>query len=282
MGTTLVDGFPPGKNRRSSSRSIREQPHRPEDYTPRVSPPGPLNHSFPIVALLALETATDTCGVAVLTAGDVVAEAHLHRPHIHSARLTPLIEDVLSHTDVAPSDLDAVAVSMGPGSYTGLRIGVSTAKGWALACDANLVGVPTLEAYAAQHEPVVRPGDVVCALLDARRDEVYAGAYRWVDGELTQHAETKALTVNALPEWIGSVPERLWLLGNGGEKSRDVLSDAHTDCTIVPASLVSPSATWVGRRGRVRLRRRGPDQIDDFEPFYVKEVHATPAPSPFA
>lgn len=244
--------------------------------------PAPFNHSFPIVALLALETATDTCGVAVLDAGDVLAEAHLHRPHIHSARLTPLIEDVLSHADVQASNLETVAVSMGPGSYTGLRIGVSTAKGWALAADADLVGVPTLEAYAAQHKPVARPGDVVCVLLDARRDEVYAGAYHWIDDELAEHAKTSALTVDALPEWIGSVPERLWLLGNGAEKSHDVLSSAYADCTVVSSSLVPPSAPWVGRRGHVRLRRNGADEIEDFEPLYVKEVHATPAPSPFA
>lgn len=234
------------------------------------------------MALLALETATDTCGVAVLNDGDVVAEAHLHRPHIHSSRLTPLVEDVLSHGDVQTSDLDTVAVSMGPGSYTGLRIGVSTAKGWALASDADLVGVPTLEAYAAQLEPVVHPDDVVCALLDARRDEVYAGAFRWTEGELVEHAETRALTVDTLPSWIGTIPSRLWLLGHGAEKSRETLSDAYADCKIVPPSRCPPSAAWVGRRGNVHLRENGPDDLGEFEPLYVKEVHATPAPSPFA
>ncbi len=235
------------------------------------------------MTLLALETATPTCGVALLRDEDVVAEAHLHRPRIHSERLTPLIEDVLAHGGVDASALDAIAVSMGPGSYTGLRIGVSTAKGWALSTQADLIGVPTLEAYAAQLRPVVQPNDVVCALLDARRDEVYAGAFRWAeDDSLEGHAETKALTVDALPDWIGTVNGRLWLVGDGAEKSEDALSDAAPQRTIISPDDRPPSAAWVGRRGRTRLSTDGPDDLATFEPFYVKEVHATPAPSPFA
>jgi tRNA threonylcarbamoyladenosine biosynthesis protein TsaB len=234
------------------------------------------------VLLLALETATETCGVALLRDDTVVAEAHLHRPRVHSARLTPLVEDVLRHGDASGAALDAVAVSMGPGSYTGLRIGVSTAKGWALAAGADLVGVPTLAAYAAQLRPVTAPGDAVAALFDARRDEVYAAAFRRTDEALVPHAETKALPVDALADWMAPVDGRLWLLGDGADKSRAALADHGAAVHVVPPDEVHPSAAWVGRRGRARWAREGPDALDTFEPFYVKEVHATPAPSPFA
>lgn len=234
------------------------------------------------MTILALETATDTCGVALLRGDALVAEAHLHRPRVHSERLTPLVEDVLRHGEVEREALDAVAVSRGPGSYTGLRIGVSTAKGWALGTGASLVGVPTLAAYAAQLRPVTEPGDVVCALLDARRDEVYAGAFRRTSERFETHAETKALTVDALSEWLGDVDGRLWLVGDGGEKSRDALASVGTEDIVLPPDEVSPSAAWVARHGRTRLDCHGPDDVATFEPFYVKEVHATPAPSPFA
>lgn len=234
------------------------------------------------MTVLAIETATDTCGVALLQNGTVVAEGHLHRPRIHSERLTPLIEDLCTHAGLPPSALDAVAVSMGPGSYTGLRIGVSTAKGWALSAEADLIGVPTLAAYAAQLRSMVAPEDIVCPLLDARRDEVYAGAFRWESGNLQTHAETKALTVDALSDWIGTVGGRLWLVGRGAEKSRDALGSVGTTLTTLPPDEVFPSAAWVARRGRIRLHDHGPDDLGTFEPFYVKEVHATPAPSPFA
>jgi tRNA threonylcarbamoyladenosine biosynthesis protein TsaB len=234
------------------------------------------------VTLLALETATETCGVALLHDDRVVAEAHLHRPRVHSERLTPLVEDVLRHADRAADTLDAVAVSMGPGSYTGLRIGMSTAKGWALATDADLVGVPTLEAYAARIQPEAEVGDVICPLFDARRDEVYAAAYRTTPDGLDEQAETKALTVDALPDWIGRVEGQLWLLGDGAEKSREALTGVARGQRLLPPDVVAPSAPWVGRRGRQRLQTGGPDDVASFEPLYVKEVHATPAPSPFA
>ena len=231
--------------------------------------------------LLALETATDTCGVAVWQDGRVLAQSHLQRPRIHAERLTPLVEEVLAHAGADRAALDAVAVSMGPGSYTGLRIGVSTAKGWALAADADLVGVPTLEAYAACLQPMAAPGDIVAALLDARRDEVYAGAYRRTTEGLVPHADTTALTVDDLPDWLGSVDGQLWVVGDGGEKSRSVLDEVHVPRILAPAE-VSPSAAWVARRGRARLGEKGPDDRASFEPLYVKEVHATPSPSPFA
>lgn len=232
--------------------------------------------------LLALETATTPCGVAVLRDDEVVAETHLYRPRVHSERLTPLVEDVLRHAAASSADLDAVAVSKGPGSYTGLRIGVSTAKGWALSADAALVGVPTLEAYAARLRPLAAPGDVVCALLDARRDEVYAGAYRMTTDDVREHAPTKALPVEALPDWIGDVGGRLWLVGDGAPKARESLASVGAPQVLVPSDQVPPSAAWVARRGRHRLAAEGPDDVASFEPFYVKDVHATPAPSPFA
>lgn len=234
------------------------------------------------MTLLALETATETCGVAVLHEGTVAAQAHLHRPRVHSEQLTPLIESVLTHAEAERGGLDAVAVSMGPGSYTGLRIGVSTAKGWALSGDADLVGVPTLAAYAARLRPIAAPGDVVCALLDARRDEVYAGAFRRTDDALVPHADTTALPVDDLPRWIGAVDGRLWVVGDGGEKSRRALVEIGTARTILSPDTVPPSAAWVARLGRDRLATDGPDDLAALEPLYVKEVHATPAPSPFA
>lgn len=230
--------------------------------------------------LLALETATSTCGVAVLDGDTVIAEAHLHRPRVHAERLTPLVEDVLDHADVTTTALDAVAASMGPGSYTGLRIGVSTAKGWALSADAAFVGVSTLEAYAAPLCSVAAPGDVVCALLDARRDEVYARAYRRTTDGLDEHASTTALPVDDLLDWVGTVDGRLWLVGDGAPKSRAALDDAFT-CTMLPADERPPSAGWVARCGRRQLEAHGPDDVATAEPLYVKDVHATPAPSPF-
>lgn len=234
------------------------------------------------MVLLALETATSTCGVAVVKNDAVAAQAHLHRPRVHAERLTPLIEDLLCHAAVPSDALDAIAVSMGPGSYTGLRIGVSTAKGWVLATDATLVGVPTLEALAARLRPVATPDDVVCALLDARREEVYAGAYRVTMDGFTEHAPTKVVPSGNLPAWIGDIGGRLWVIGGGAPKAREPLMEVEASQTLFPSDELSPSAAWVARRGKHRLATEGPDDPETFEPLYVKDVQATPAPSPFA
>lgn len=258
------------------------------------------------MALLAIETATNTCGAAVAVDGTVVAEAHMHRPRTHARHLTPLIEDVLARAEVNRDELAAVAVSKGPGSYTGLRIGVSTAKGWAEATGAALIGIPTLEAMAVTVTPYASDGDVVCAALDARRDEVYAGAYRIrrtedqrdaqlpesLPARLTIQAAASAMSVDALPGWIGidgmaggatredstgqnmQRGARLWLLGNGAAKSESALRT--TGCTIrmVPDVAGRPSAAWVARCAVHALRTGKASEPETFEPMYLKAFHA--------
>jgi len=250
--------------------------------------------------LLALETATNTCGAALLVDGSVVAEAHVHRPRVHARYLTPLVESVVERGDISMQELTAVAVSMGPGSYTGLRIGVSTAKGFAMATGAPLVGVPTLEALAATVLPYADEEDLICALLDARRDEVYAAAYRVRSAGLQEdkpsavppvsdkesaeqngagqseslshlhvHAAPDALRVSDLPEWLDAHGERVWLVGNGSEKSVEPLQTDHR-VRVVSGAASRPSAGWVARCAARRLAHGHQHEPDTFEPMYLK------------
>jgi tRNA threonylcarbamoyladenosine biosynthesis protein TsaB len=234
--------------------------------------------------LLAFETATSTCGAAVLVDGVVVSEAHIHRPRIHARHLTPLAEQVLAQCETSAQELDAVAVSMGPGSYTGLRIGVSTAKGFAMATGAALIGVPTLEALAATVLPYAADDDVICALIDARRDEVYAAAYQVQSttrtepagtsegsglARLVMHAAADAMEVGQLPDWLGAAGKRLWLVGTGAAKSYDTLRPAHRT-RVVPDEVATPSAAWVARCAAHRLARGQTTETDTFEPMYLK------------
>lgn len=224
--------------------------------------------------LLALETTTDVCGAALLQEGRLVAETHLHRPRVHAAQLTPLIQHLLERTERAAADLDAVAVSMGPGSYTGLRIGVSTAKGLARAANAALIGVPSLEALAASVALYAAPGEAICACFDARRDEVYAAAYR-VGDALEPLAETAALEVGALPDWLDAQPRRLWLVGTGGAKAAPSLRDAGHTVTLLSPAHHPPSAPSVGRRAQMRLDANAVEDIASFEPYYLKAFAGT-------
>lgn len=231
--------------------------------------------------LLAIETASAACSVALARGDEVIAEASLHRPRVHAEQLAPLIQDLLGRSALAPSDLDAVAVSMGPGSYTGLRIGVSTAKGLSLASGAALVGVPTLEALAASVRPFARPGDVIGVALDARRDDVYAAAYMATEreetgGGLGVYADVRALRVQDLAHDMELGGHSVWLVGDGAEKAAPALRDAGVNLrATLPVHTHPPSARWVAQRALVRFHQGETADVAAFEPFYLKAFQGT-------
>lgn len=226
--------------------------------------------------LLALETATDTCGVALADGRRVLAEAAVHRPRAHAETLVPLVRDVLRTGDVARTDLDAIAVSAGPGSYTGLRIGVSTAKGLAMAVGAALVAVPALEAMAWAAQPAMRTGDAVCALFPSRRAEVYAAVYRRSDASLGLLAPATASPTATLAERLLTLDaDTLWLVGPGADRLRPLLADPPYLIHALPADLVPPSAARVARLGARRLEAGATEDIASFEPQYLKAAQAT-------
>ena len=223
--------------------------------------------------LLAIETATDVCSVALMQDDRVTVALALARPRAHAETLVPMIREALAYGLVAPRDLDAVAVSSGPGSYTGLRIGVSTAKGLALAADAQLVAVPSLEALAASVAPFAVPGEAVCALFNARRDEVYATVFKVTEknNALTVIAETTALAVDELPGWLPQETGRLWLVGEGTPRAASVLEDRFDGAVrMLDPSQFAPSAASVARLAQARLAEGRVEDVARFEPFYLK------------
>lgn len=205
---------------------------------------------------LGIETATDVCAVALLDGERVLVEAALHVPRSHGRRLAPLVAEALAHAGRDATALDRVAVSAGPGSYTGLRIGMGVAKGLALAADAVLVAVPTLDALAdgatGENVPLV-------VALPSRRGEVYAAVYA--------HAgpvrEAAALSLSDADAWLPPGP-----LALGGPASA-----ALAEAVARPWQRVDlvPSAVSVARLGR----QLEPADLDAVEPAYLKPVAAS-------
>lgn len=242
--------------------------------------------------LVAFESATSVCSVALWIDGDVVVEAALNRPRAHAENLVPLISDVLRYGGIAARDLDAVAVSAGPGSFTGLRIGASTAKGLASAVDAELVAVPSLEALAysaAGAVGVIDASDILLAVFDARRDEVFAAAFRrQADGSLGVHRETAAVSAVEVVDWLGMVAGTVFLAGDGSAKLAaawgDEMPGVHLPGVhLLSDAVVRPSAASVARLGAERLAQGETVDVAEFEPFYLKEfVAKMPAASALA
>lgn len=208
---------------------------------------------------LGIETATATCAVALLDGSSCLTEAALHLPRSHGRRLAPLIQEALAHAGRSPEDIGLVAVSIGPGSYTGLRIGLGTAKGLALSTGADLVGVSTLDALA---EAASAPDLPLVAVLPSRRGEVYAARSRAPGGPL---GNPVALALSEADAWVpkGAVA----VTGPGASR----LVEAVPSRTWHRLG-AGPNAVAVVRAGQRLVDARGPDDPASLEPAYLKPV----------
>lgn len=170
--------------------------------------------------ILGLDTATRVCGVSLLKEDILVAEYTQNLNKTHSQRLMPLIHHILTDTGHLPADLTAVAVASGPGSFTGIRIGVATARGLAQGLGIAAVGVSTLRALA---ESIPAPGNLICPILDARRSQVYTSLYRCsrkekgaqTQTELTELLPPSALSLSILLEKLLTYSEPVIFCGDG-------------------------------------------------------------------
>lgn len=220
--------------------------------------------------ILSLETSTRVCSVALHQNGEALACYDLFTEKSHSGMLTTLVQNAVEHAGFRLTDLDAVAVAKGPGSYTGLRIGVSTAKGLCYALDKPLLAVNTLEAMACQLADFVPADALLCPMLDARRMEVYCAIF---DAELNVAAPTQAKIVDemAFAEHLSHQP--VYFFGDGAAKCQPKL--AHHENARFPATSVFPSARTVGLLATKAFEAGAFENVVAFEPFYLKEFVGT-------
>jgi tRNA threonylcarbamoyladenosine biosynthesis protein TsaB len=222
------------------------------------------------VQVLGIETSTSVCGVAVVDAGRVVADCSPDMGVHHAARLLPTVARVLEETGLEVADLDGIAVSAGPGSFTGLRIGMGTAKGLCVGSGVPLVSVSTLEALALNAAPAgVTP---VCATLDARRGEVYAGVYRFEScGRETLVADDAWPVADLIPK----LPRPVVFVGTGIESHRGkILRALEGAARFVEGPLNRPRAASVALLGASMLGEGVRDDVREAEPNYLRRSQA--------
>jgi len=225
------------------------------------------------VRLLAVETSTLTGAVALLEAGGVVAESRVSVAVTHGERLMAAIDGVLRAARWQLADVEAFAVAVGPGSFTGLRIGVSTVKGLAFATGKPVVGVPTLDALAWTLPFCAYP---VCPILDAKKDEVYAALYRTLEGQLEALGAPRAVAPRTLAEEIRAITEEpVVFLGDGVAPFAPILAEIlGTRVRLAPAGLRLPSAITVGELAARALARGEAADPAGLVPLYVRPSEA--------
>ena len=226
--------------------------------------------------ILCIETGTDICSVGIARDGELVSLRESAEGRDHAKYVGVFVDELLRETDIAPDELDAVAVGMGPGSYTGLRIGVSFAKGLCYGQQIPLIAVGSLEALA---EVAIEDNEagildvenwddaVLCPMVDARRMEVYTQLF---DAAGNQLSEVSAEVVDENTFADIRRDKQLVIFGNGASKCCEVMSDA----TYIE---VAPSARGLARKAEQKLSAGQVEDIAYFEPFYLKDFVVIPS-----
>lgn len=221
--------------------------------------------------ILQIETATAVCSVALSVNGETIALKEQATPNIHAASLTLFIEEVMAMAKLKYQDLDAVAVSKGPGSYTGLRIGVSTAKGLCFALDKPLIAIETLkmmaDGFLQQHHNY---GGLICPMIDARRMEVFTAVYTH---ELLEFEDVNAKIVDEKSFILELDSHFVTFIGDGASKCEPVLN--HQNAHFSKGNY--NSAANMSRLANNAFIEQRFEDVAYFEPFYLKEfVFTTP------
>ena len=220
--------------------------------------------------ILNIETSTTVCSVSISENGTCKCFRENFNGNNHSELIGVFVQEVLAEASFQPKDLDAVALSIGPGSYTGLRIGTSFAKGLCYGCDLKLITIPTLKIIAqnAKEKYNIEDDALLCPMIDARRMEVYNCIY---DAQLNEVRETQPEIIdeNSFAEILKE--KKIYFFGNGAEKCKPFIT--HENAIFV--SEVYPLATSMIKLADESFESEDFADVAYFEPFYLKAAHVT-------
>ncbi len=221
--------------------------------------------------LLAIDTSTRTLSLALHDGEQIVSELTWRSANYHTVELTPSILAMLRQAGIGPSDLKAVAVALGPGSFTGLRIGLAVAKGLALANRTPLIGVPTLDIVAAS----IGPEDIpLCAILQAGRGRICAGYYWWREG--SWHADGEA-TLTTWEEVLADLDAPTLFVGEIDPAGAKLLRRRRTKAYLLDAAAGLRRAGFLAELGWERFKRNQFDDPVTLAPIYLHQP-GVPAP----
>jgi tRNA threonylcarbamoyladenosine biosynthesis protein TsaB len=225
--------------------------------------------------ILQIETATTVCSVALSANGKVLAFKEADQRNIHAEKITVFVEEVLRDAGKSFNDVGAIAVSSGPGSYTGLRIGVSAAKGLSFALDKPLIAIETLEAmaYGLIGQRAIDENTLLCPMIDARRMEVYTAVF---DAKAARILPTSAEIIdsNSFNDLLSM--HKIIFFGDGAEKCREILG-MHPNAEILGD--FTNSAKYLTERVTEKYQESDFEDVAYFEPYYLKDFIAGKRPT---
>lgn len=222
--------------------------------------------------ILGIDSSGLVASAAIVADDSLVAEFTVNNKQTHSQTLLPMVEKVVEMSGIELSELDGIAVAAGPGSFTGLRIGSSTAKGMALVLNKPIIPVPTLEGLA--YRAALAEG-VICPLMDARRNQVYTGIYQMQDGRLFCLKEQTAEDILEVVDRLNKLGQKVTFLGDGVPVHKAVLEEKLTvPFQIAPSHLNRQSAAAVAALGAVYLAEGKTETAAAHKPVYLRQSQA--------
>ncbi len=221
------------------------------------------------LTILAIDTATYVCSVAVFVGERLTGESLLHGQKNHSENLLPLIHNLFEHTLISPEQIDLIAVATGPGSFTGLRVGISTAQGLAMALAKDLIGVSSLAVLAAQASLYC---GYIAPMIGARRHQVYTCLYRCSAGGVLEKIIGETVIEPAL--WLEQIPEKVLFIGDGAYAYRDHIENTTKQHLIGSGSCLVPRASSLAYIARKQYLQQGKNKIEEIAPLYIRPPDA--------
>lgn len=219
-----------------------------------------------MIYILQIETSTTNCSVAISKDGKTIAVKEISNGYSHAENLHVFIKEVLENNNLEFTDLNAIAVSKGPGSYTGLRIGVSAAKGLCFALDIPLIAIGTLEVLAQQ---VTIDNGFIVPMIDARRMEAYTKVYD-ANYNSVREIQAEILDETSFSEYLEK--GKVVFVGNKREKSQEII--IHKNARFVDSV---PSANEMSLLAYNKYKKNDIEDVAYFEPYYLKDFLVTPA-----
>ena len=216
--------------------------------------------------ILSLESSAKAASCAVLEDGGLLASAWQAAGLTHSRTLLPMVEDMLANSELTVQDMDAIAVAAGPGSFTGLRIGLAAVKGLAWAAEKPCVPVSTLEAMAW---PLAHLDGIIVCAMDARRRQIYNAVFLAEGGKLTRLREDRAVSLEDAAQDLADFDGPMFIVGDGAELCFDFLREKDVSCQLAPGHLRLQSAVGVG----LASWRKWPDgtvNAQELAPVYLR------------
>ncbi|KNY27141.1 tRNA (adenosine(37)-N6)-threonylcarbamoyltransferase complex dimerization subunit type 1 TsaB [Pseudobacteroides cellulosolvens] len=222
--------------------------------------------------VLAVDTSSTVAAVAIIDDEVLLGEYFINNRKTHSQKLMPMIKELMDSLGLTPEDIDIYAASVGPGSFTGLRIGVTSIKAMAYALEKPVISVPTLDAlaYNAQDRSAV-----ICPIMDARNNQVYTALYRFVDKGISKESEYMALPIEELMHMFVNTGNKVCFVGDGVDRHREYLhNELGEKCSFAPHNLILNKASSVAQLALTAAKAGKLENPVDMVPFYLRKSQA--------